>query len=607
MELKFDPDSPKYEYVTTPKQLDKVLELLEKEKVVGVDVESSGLDPYTDTLLLVQIGTEDISYVLDARKLNLRESPRYKALIENPKIIKIMHNGKFDYKFIKVQTGAATNNIYDTMLSESVLTAGIKRRPSSLKALAEEYLDVHMDKDVRTTFVNFTGRITEDQLRYSGLDTLVLFPIFKLQLKRLSKENLVKIAKLEFASTVVVAEMELRGVYIEVERWKGIIENLKKKRNKYACEFQDLIRPYYKMQDFDLFGNAVDVININSQAQLMELFNKKLKLNIPSTGDGILSMLDHPVAKTLRDYRGYEKMISAFGDKLLAKVNPVTGRLHPDFMQMGTATGRFSCRDPNLQQIPRNSEEAPFRECFSPAPGYKLITADYSSFEMRILAELSDDAKMIKALCEGLDLHSYTASLMFDVPYSDDFKKKHKDLRQIAKPIGFGLMYGMGPSGLAGQINVTKEEAMDYMDRYFKSYPSVKKFLDRLARDAIRKGWSATPEGRKRWYTLPDREDPDYKRKIAKIQREAKNHPIQGTNADAIKYALVFLKERLEKDGVDGYITHTVHDEIVCEVREDQAEDWAVVQTNEMVRAANRYIHKVPVKSDPFVGDVWEH
>ena len=239
--------------------------------------------------------------------------------------------------------------------------------------------------------------------------------------------------------------------------------------------------------------------------------------------------------------------------------------------------------------------------------GYKLVTADYSSFEMRILADLSGDKQFIHALNEGLDLHSYTAALMFGLKYTDDFKKKYPDKRQAAKAINFGLMYGMGPGSLARQINVTKEEAMVMMDKYFSSYPSVKEFLSGMARNAVRNGWSATPAGRKRWYKKPDPSDPDYKKKISSIERQAKNHPIQGTNADAVKYALVFLHERMKKEGIDGGLTHTVHDEIVSEVRDDQAEGWAKMQSEEMVRAAKLFITKVHISSDVFVGDVWEH
>jgi len=608
MDLKFNPEKPRFEYITDLDALNKALDDLEKQKAIGVDVESSGLNAYLDTLLMVQLGTDEVSYIIDVRDVDLRKVPRYKELMENPKIIKILHNAKFDYKFLKHQTGVEMINIYDTMLAEGVLTAGLGPGFYSLKTLSLQYLGLKMDKAIRTTFEGMLHqRFTPEQLEYGALDTLILFPIFNQQLVKLQKENLVKIAKLEFAATRVVAEMEHRGIYIDVDKWKGIIKDLKVKRDDNANKFYDAIKSMYAFQAMDLFGNSQPPININSQAQLLDLFNKKLKVSIPSTGDEILAAVKHPVATILRDYRKYEKLISAFGDSLLEKVNPVTGRLHPEFNQLGAATGRFSCNNPNLQQIPRNSPESPFRECFKPVPGYKLVTADYSSFEMRILADLSGDKMFIKALNEDLDLHSFTAALMFGLEYTDDFKKKYPDKRQAAKAINFGLMYGMGPSRLAAQIDVSKEEAVEMMDKYFASYPSVRDFLNGMAKGAVRNGWSATPAGRKRWYNKPTADDPDYKKKVGSIERQAKNHPIQGTNADAVKYALVFLHDRFKSEGIEGGLTHTVHDEIVSEVRADQAEQWSKIQSDEMVRAAKLFITKVPVVSDPFVGDVWEH
>ena len=356
-----------------------------------------------------------------------------------------------------------------------------------------------------------------------------------------------------------------------------------------------------------MFGNSTPPININSNPQLLELFNKRVGLNLPSTGDPILETVNHPLVSTLREYRKYEKLISAFGESLLEKINPVTKRIHPEFNQMGAATGRFSCNNPNLQQIPRNQPEAPFRECFNPAEGYKFVISDYSSMEMRILADLSGDEKFITAIRNGYDLHSYTAALMFGLEYSDDFKKKHGDLRQAAKAINFGLMYGMGPGRLAAQINVTPELGKEYMEKYFASYPSVRTFLKRVADDAVRKGYSVTPGGRKRWYKMPDKNDPDYKKLIGSIERQAKNHPIQGTNADAMKFALVSLYERIKRDKIDASILLTVHDEIVTECADEQADTFKDILSEEMVKAAEVFVKKVPIASDPFVGDVWEH
>lgn len=615
MALRFDPSNPKYEYVLTVDHMNKALDELEKLKVVGMDCETTSLDPYNGKLLVVQIASPELCYIFDQPALDLGKQPRFKAFLENSQIVKLFHNGKFDYKYIKVQTGIETANLFDTMLAQVILTSGLGGGYVKLMELAEKYAQITLKKAVRESFENAGPRmrLTEEQLVYSALDGLILFPIFEAQLQQLQKEQLANIAKLEFAATRAVGDMELRGIYLNENKWREILKALQIHRDELAKQFQESIRPYYKTNIIDLFGNQTDVINMNSQQQLMDLLNNKLGLNMPSTGDQILSSISHPVVKVLRDYRGYEKLLSAFGESLLAKINPATGRIHPEFNQMGTATGRFSCNNPNLQQIPRNSEQAPFRTCFNPKPGYKLVVADYSNFEMRILADLSGDQKMITALNEGLDIHSYTASLMFNLPYTENFKKEHPDLRQLAKPIGFGLMYGMGPSGLARRLEqetgkpVTKEQGEDYMNRYFASYPSVRDFLDKIAKEAVRNGYSKTPAGRKRWYHKPDRSDPEFRKKNSQIEREAKNHPIQGTNADAVKYALVFLNERLKKDKVDGGMILTVHDEIVSEIREDQAEDWAKVQSDEMVRAALLFIKKVKIKSDPFVGDVWEH
>lgn len=614
--LKFDPDHPKYLHVKDNATFDTAMADLEKQRVVGIDTETTSLDPHTGKLLCVQIGGPEMSYVFDARQLDLKTMPRFREFLENQYIIKLFHNGKFDYKYVKIHLGVEITNIFDTMLTEALLSAGIGSAYYRLTDLSKKYAGVELDKGVRKTFMedeSVKQTLTEEQIAYAALDTLILFPIFEAQLQRLNKENLLNIAKLEFAATRVVGNMELAGLYINKPRWQEIISNLGVKRNVLAKQFQDAVRPYYNVNMVDLFGNTSDVINMNSQQQLMDLFNNRLHLEMPSTGDAILAQFSHPVAKLLREYRGSEKLISAFGDTLLAKINPKTHRIHPEFNQLGTATGRFSCNNPNLQQIPRNSPDAPFRECINPEPGYKLVDADYSNFEMRVLADLSGDEKMLHALNTGLDIHSYTAALMFGLEYTPTFKKDHPDLRQIAKPIGFGLMYGMGSMGLAKRLETetgrpfTKEEGQEYMDKYFASYPSVRGYLDRVAKDAVAKGYSITPGGRKRWYHKPESNDPEYKKKISQIQREAKNHPIQGTNADAIKYALVYLQDRMRKEKIDGKIILCVHDEVVAEVREDQAEQWAKLQSEEMVRAAQLFLHKVEIKSDPNVGDVWEH
>jgi DNA polymerase-1 len=609
MELRFDPENPIFTHVTNMDLANSALDELEKEKVVGVDIETTSLDPYDAVLLTVQVGTPTKTFIFDARQLKLGEIERFKNFLENNKIIKIFHNGKFDYKHIKQCLKIEVTNIYDTMLTEVVLNMGIGRGYYSLKELAGKYAGLDLQKAIRETFENMTAstRLNDNQLKYAAIDTLILFPIFDEQLKKLKKEELVDIAKLEFATTRVVGDMELRGVHVDVKRWKEMIKELSIKRDELSKQFQKEIRPFYKSNSIDLFGNIGDCININSQTQLMDLFNNKMHLGLPSTGDGILGGFNDPVVNILRDYRGFEKLVSSFGDNLISKINKKTGRIHPDFNQLGASTGRFSCNNPNFQQIPRQSANAQFRSCFNPEVGNKLVTTDYSTMEMRIMADLSGDKALINAFHTGVDVHSHTAALMFNLELTPDFAKTHAQERFAAKSINFGLMYGRGSNSLAKQIGVSQERGKEYLDKYYRLYPGVRTYLDKVAKEAVKNGWSTTPAGRKRWYIKPEKDDPEYQKKIGHIERQAKNHPIQGTNADAIKYALVFMQEDIKKNGFEASPVLTVHDEVVCEVRADQAEEWAKIQSREMCRAGELFIKKVPVESKPFIGDEWEH
>ena len=591
---------PPYEYITTQQRANEVCENeLKKADIVAVDTEGTALDPFSSTLLLFQIADKNKAYIFDARKI--KDFSPVKKILEDSKKLKLTQNGKFDYEVLKVSLGIAMRNIYDTMLAEALLNAGLSSnaRLSSLKLLAKKYLDVDLKKEIRESFVT-GGRITKGQLEYAAMDVLVLFPIFDKQYAKIKAESLTKTAKLEFAVLPVVGEMELRGININAEKWRRNLQGLKEKRDLLAQQIQNEVRPLYKNSQADLFGNMGNVINLNSQKQLLELFNDKLGLDFPSTGVAVLQKFPHPVAKMLLEYRGYEKLLSAFGENMLSKLNKKTKKLHPDFFQLGAATGRFPCSNPNLQQIPR---DATFRSCFSASKGYKLVNADYSQAELRILAEYSKDPVFVRAYKENADLHTITASQMYNVP----FDKVTKEMRQATKTINFGLMYGRGAVSIGMQIGISSDEAKKLLDKYFSIYAGVKKWLDKAARTAVQKGYAETILGRKRWFVLPDKADPNYIREIGSIERAAKNHPIQGTSADMTKLALVFIQERFEKEGIKGGIVHTVHDEIVSEVVEEQAEFAAKIQQEEMERAGKTFLREVPVVAEVTVSDVWEH
>jgi DNA polymerase-1 len=344
-----------------------------------------------------------------------------------------------------------------------------------------------------------------------------------------------------------------------------------------------------------MFG--VPTINLNSGPQIIEAF-ARLGVELADTSEATLTKAgDHPAIKKLLEYRSHEKTLSAFGEQLLALINPHTGRLHPDFNQYGADTGRFSCTNPNVQQIPATSD---FRACFVASEGCKLVTCDYSQAELRILAELSGDPAFVEAFKGGGDLHAITASQMFQVPLDQVSKPQ----RSAAKSINFGLAYGRGPGSLALQLGVSQDEAKSLIEKYFQAYTGIQQWLEKAARDAVRKGFSETTLGRRRFYDVPNRDDPDYRMKVGSIERQGKNTPIQGGNADMTKIALVYLRTALR--GYNARVVNTVHDEIVVEVIAEQAEDVKRIVEHEMIRAGEQILQTVPVVADAAIGDYWK-
>lgn len=587
-----------YELVEDQSRLEEIARELKKAPLISVDLEGTSLDPYEAKLLLFQLAVPNQAYLFDARHLDLHP---FTKILADEKILKLAQNAKFDYGMLKALAGIEMVNIFDTMLAERVLTCGLtKLGDLSLAALARKYLGIELAKEVRESFISGHLRdFSKKQLDYAAADVLVLFPIYEAQRASLKKEGLEKIASLEFNLVPVVSEMELRGFLIDVAKWRKVITDYRQRAEEIDKRIQEELRPYSKATQRDLFGNHANVVNLNSPSQILSAF-RRVGLDLPSTGEEILARYDHPLAKLLLEYREYEKIISAFGENLLAKINPKTGRIHPDYMQIGADTGRFACSNPNLQQIPTDSM---FRDCFVAAPGHKLVVADYSQIELRIMAELSEDPVFLKAFKEDQDLHALTASQMFNVPLDQISKER----RFQAKSINFGLMYGRGAKSLAVQLGVSEEKAKVLLERYFRQYHRVKSWLDRVGRESVRRGYSITLGGRKRYYEKITAADPNYDRQISYIERQGKNTPIQGTSADITKLALVYVRDRIRKEGLGSVPIHTIHDEVVVEAKEKEAKRTAKIVKEEMERAGQEFLKKVSVKVDVVISDVWEH
>jgi DNA polymerase-1 len=347
--------------------------------------------------------------------------------------------------------------------------------------------------------------------------------------------------------------------------------------------------------------------NLGSPKQLGEILFNKLELPVlkktpkgaPSTAEEVLAelALDYPLPAVLMEYRSLSKLKSTYTDKLPAMIDPKTGRVHTSYHQAVTATGRLSSSDPNLQNIPIRTEEGRrIRQAFIATPGCKIVAADYSQIELRIMAHLSQDPGLLAAFAEGLDVHSATAAEVFAV----DIEQVSVDQRRKAKAINFGLIYGMSAFGLAKQLGIGRHEAQQYIDVYFARYPGVADYMERTRALAHENGYVETLKGRRLY--LPEINARNRQRQQA-AERTAINAPMQGTAADLIKLAMLAVDEWIESSGVDARLMMQVHDELVFEVAED-----AVAGLSDEVAALMSDVGwlDVPLVVEVGTGDNWD-
>jgi DNA polymerase I-like protein with 3'-5' exonuclease and polymerase domains len=515
---------------------------IDSKPILSVDTETTGLDPYTSKLFLIQINDGSNNYVFDVRH-HTEHSSIHPSLF-NPiwinSNLKILQNALFDMKMIKVHGGVYLNNVYDTMLAEQILTLGRVKARSNLAALMKKYLGLHMPKEPRKTFSDDTIRLKPYQIEYAANDVVPLQTIMDLQKLNLEEEELLHVSELEFDFLKPLCEMELNGIRIDNNKWAIIMDDIELEAIRLEKELTSMLAS--TDDQMTLFGAST--ININSQQQLLKALNRYGLHDLESTDVNILkSYQGLPVVDKLLSYRKYKKLCSTYGQTLLDKINPITNRLHTAFKQM-VSTGRLSSANPNLQNIPNKQL---YRTGFIAEDGYTLLTADMSSCELRILANLSMDPVFLKVYKDHLDLHTMTASAAFSV----DYDKVNHEQRKKAKPLNFGLCYGLSKFGLARQLGISDKEAENMIDNFFGQYRQVKEFLDESAILAIDAGYTKSISGRKRYYELPPFYDPDFKRISKSVQRQGKNMPIQGCLVgDSLINGLGFIKDYVDRDVV---------------------------------------------------------
>jgi len=493
---------PDYKYITTTEEALRYIEFIERHPVIEVDTETTGLDPLTAKVVLLQIGVNGKSFVFDVRDGNV-DTSMFKPVLESKQHLKLLQNAVFDYEMLKTNFNIELERVYDTMLAEQLLYLGLHRK-AGLQHLVAKYLHLNMPKDIGKTFQNYNQEYQEYQLRYAANDVVILKDIYNLQLLKLRQDDLMRAAQLEFDFIKPMAEMELNGMLLDVPQWRGILDGMVVERDRSRIQLADAFNQ--TIDQTTMFG--VSLLNLDSPAQVIKCLGN---LGVEVESSDVKELKKHkknPIVKLLLDYRKYSKFITTYGEPMIDRIHPLTGRLHTRFKQM-VDTGRMSSSNPNLQNIPK---EQKYRACFVARPGYKLITCDMSQAELRILAAYSQDPVFLDAFAKGLDLHARTAADLFGVTYDEvmaekrmkDDDSKNRHYRANVKALNFGLIYGLTKVGLALAMETSERESQKLIDMYFGKYTSIKTWLNGAAKFAVKNGYSTTRSGRRRYYNMPE-------------------------------------------------------------------------------------------------------
>jgi DNA polymerase-1 len=587
-----------YQVIKTEEDLRQAVESLSTHQAIGLDTETTELDPYYGRMRLIQLAVPSGVHIIDLDAFQNGDPRQSNALaplrdlLAAHRPVKIAHNAKFDAKFIKHTLGVDLGGIFDTLLASQLIGAGDIEERHGLDTVASRYLNEAVDKTERLSNWNF--ELSESQLEYAARDAAVLLPLREKLIERLRSDSLIKCATLEFDCIMTVADMELTGFYMHKDRWLEQLGIVEKRRTQLAEELQ-VVLAEESLQGSLFGGPSRDDINLDSHQQLTQAL-ERLGIPVPdSTRNWKLQPLaaEYPVIATLLEYRTVQKALTSYGQNMIDLINPTTHRLHADFRQIGAPTGRFSCTNPNIQQVPHAVE---YRRCFSGFPeGRKLIIADYSQIELRILAEFSGDRGFIDAFKSGADLHRVTAAEVFNVSV-DQVSREQRD---FAKRLNFGVVYGIGAQRFSIMTGSTVSEAENILRKYFATYRGLDTYLREAADRAVNERQARTGSGRLVRFRYDDQD----RQQISMTKRNGKNTPIQGTSADILKRALRLLKDELR--GTNAQIVNIIHDEIVVEADAAEAEDVALKVERAMCAAGEEYVKTVPVKVETEIADEW--
>ncbi|HUO43680.1 MAG TPA: DNA polymerase I [Burkholderiales bacterium] len=569
--------SRNYETILTEAQFDAWLKKISAAGLTSLDTETTGLDPLRAQLVGISFAVEPASNKTEAAYLPLAHRyagapaqldfdatlAKLKPWLEDARAAKLGQHLKYDTHVFANHGITLAGIAHDTLLQSYVLES---HQPHDMDSLALRHLGVQTItyEDVAgkgASQIGFDQVPVERAAEYAAEDADITLQLHRTLYPQIERDDkLLRIYRdIELPVARVLYVMERRGVLLDVK----LLEQLSHRFGAGMLEIEKKAR-----------AQAGQEFNLNSPKQIQEILFvkqglkpvKKTPSGVPSTDEEALEQLalDHPLPKLLLEYRGLAKLKSTYTDKLARMINPDTGRVHTSYAQAVAVTGRLASSDPNLQNIPiRTDEGRRIREAFIAPPGARIVSADYSQIELRIMAHLSQDAGLRAAFAAGEDIHRATAAEIFGV----DHAGVSAEQRRYAKVINFGLIYGMSAFGLASQLGVERAAAQQYMDRYFMRYPGVAEYMRATREQARERGYVETLFGRRLW--LPDIKSGNGARRQG-AERAAINAPMQGTAADLIKLAMIAVQHWIEDEKLASRLIMQVHDELVLEVPDSE-------------------------------------
>ena len=601
-------NSKNYHLINEINELDRWIEEAEEFGEVAVDTETNSLDPHQAELVGISLSTKigKACYVPIGHKSQKCLSKelvikKLKPLLEDLSVKKIGQNIKFDF-IVLFHHGINMSSMEDTMLMSYVLDAGKNRH--NMDTLSEIHLG-HKPitfKDLVGSGkkqLNFSEVEIDKAKDYAAEDADITLRLYKKFQKSLKSEKMINIYEtFEKPMLKILAFMEIEGIKIDKEFLKSLSSKFKKKIEKIEKE---------------VFKLSKKEFNIGSPKQLGEILYNELKIaDLKKTKKGSfatsavvledLAFKGHKFPKLVLDWRQVSKLKNTYSDSLPEHLNPKTQRVHTSFLLAATTTGRLASSDPNLQNIPIKSEDGKdIRKAFVAQKDHFLISADYNQIEMRILADLADVKELKKAFKNNIDIHSLTASQIFNV----DIKKVNKDQRRKAKAINFGIIYGISQYGLAKQINVSNFEAEEFLNSYFAKFPEIKVYMDQTIKFCRKSGYVNNIFGRKSHFMNIN--DKNYN--IRNFQeRAAINAPIQGSASEIMRLAMIRLNKKMnEEEYQKSKMLLQIHDELIFESHKNEVKKLSKIIISEMSSVANSDQHSftIPLTVDLNVGDNW--